>query len=73
MYCTNHMFLALKTYIKSKNSPYVGPNSLLHNELRRSDPGGTDECDLAKQELRATDTDEELDVAIQKVRVLCED
>ena len=34
------MFLALKTSIKSKNSPYVGPNSLLHNELPRSDPGG---------------------------------
>ena len=32
-----------------------------------------EECDLAKQELVAADTDEALNIAIQKVRVLCED
>jgi hypothetical protein len=32
-----------------------------------------EECDLAKQELMAADTNEELDIAVQKVRILCED
>jgi outer membrane lipoprotein SlyB len=31
------------------------------------------DCDQAKQELKAAETDEELEIAIQKARILCED
>ena len=52
--------------------------SSVHCEHRTSAPPphhaqAAKECDLAKQELMAASTDEEVDIAIKKVRVLCED
>lgn len=52
--------------------------SSVHCEQQTSAPPAhhtqaAEDCDLAKQELMAAKTDEELDLAIQKVRILCED
>jgi hypothetical protein len=52
--------------------------STVHCEQQTATPPAhhaqaAEECDLAKQELMAAQTDEALNIAIQKVRVLCED
>jgi hypothetical protein len=51
--------------------------SSVHCEQQTSTPPAhhaqaAEECDLAKQALIAADTDKALDIAIRKVRVLCE-
>ena len=56
----------------------IRPVSTVHCEQQTSEPpahhtNAAKECDLAKQELMAADTGEEVDIAVQKVRVLCED
>lgn len=56
----------------------IRPVSSVHCEQQTSEPpahhtNAAKECDMAKQELMAADTGEEVDIAVQKVRVLCED
>ena len=52
--------------------------STVHCEQQTSEPPehhaqAARDCDLAKQELMAAETEEALDFAIQKARILCED
>ena len=56
----------------------IRPVSSVHCEQQTAEPpahhaSAAKECDLAKQEMVAAESQEELDLAIQKARILCED
>ena len=63
------LFLLVLAFVVSAITTYISKRSMNVEEYRKS----LEESSHAQQELMAAKTDEELDLAIQKVRILCED